>query len=439
MNIVQRMLLLLFNNSITEPLPFEKDRKILLLQGFLQNSFIVLTSTTYLSGLAILLNFDENIVALIPLLLTICGAFSILFSFYWERLEAWKSKIIILQLSGNLLVCLAAFLALILPANIRYYFFIVLLVAGSISSVSVWNAFTPWFVSLVPQSIRAQYFSNRQIVGVIPAIVFPVFVGRLLDKTYDQKIGFYIIYSVATLVAVLNAYSLIKITPPPKNCMKTKIKFSDLFFVPLKNYQYRQYLSDMILIFSSIYFSFSFIAVYMIKYIEASFSFISVIATICALISIILYRIWGRICRVIGSTKVMGFSVLLFALSMLLNFGINSTTFKYVYTLASILNAMANTGFLVSTFDRRYTIMPVDSQSIYEGIYVSVTGLAILAGVLSGSWVKNILADNSIMYGVEHGQIRFLFLLSSLLLMVATLKIFIQEKENAKRIIRDRD
>ena len=399
-----------------------------MLEGFLQSSFIVLTSTTYLSGLAILLDFNENIVAIIPLLKTICGVFSILFGIYWEKLEAWKGKIIALLLSGNLLICLAAFLALILPDRLRLPVFILFLLTGSMASVSVWNAFTPWFVSLVPQSIRAQYFSDRQIISVIPAIVFPLLIGPLLDQTAGQKAGFYIIYALATLIALTNACSLVKVTPPPMNKIKNKIGIGELFIIPLKNSEYRMYLSDITLFFFSIYFSFSFVALYMIKYIEASYSFISAITTICAILSIVLYRLWGRICRIIGSTIVMGFSVLLFSLSMAFYFGMNSKTYIFYYIIASIINAMANTGFLVSAFDRRYSIIPIENQSIYEGLYVSATGIAILAGVLLGAYVKDTLAGYFQISGFEYGHIRFLFLLSSLFLAVTTGKIFIQAK-----------
>jgi len=181
--------------------------------------------------------------------------------------------------------------------------------------------------------------------------------------------GFAILFSIAFAFMFCENYAFWNIEDTTvENFGKGNVKLYDIFRIPLKDKEFMGYTIKLVVFYLALYFSASYAQVYMIRYLELPYTFISSMAVMDAVIQIFIYTKLG-------------------------------------------------------TFNSRYDIMPEKGRNLYEGFYTAAIGLTLLVAPWVGGQFKGALAQSAfITHNLEFGEFRIIFAISAV--GIAALQIF---------------
>ena len=394
--------------------PYKKSQDYFIAQNFFATAFLHFTGGIFLTGFAIYLGARDELVGYIAILPNICGIFLILGGFFLQRFSSKKRLALILIVITKTLFCSIVLIPLLASKEIQSAaLFIVLIFAYTLQALTS-IALNNWFISVVPEKIRGRYFAIRQSFALIVTIGLPLFIGRLLDLAGNKYLGFLILYGLGFVVMIMELYTCFQITEP--FAVKTadeKYRFKEIFVLPVKNKEFMYYTSFLFVLYIILWLSCCFTQVYILKYLKLSYTFANSLGMFSAVLQIIFLQIWGKIGDRYGHQFVMDICIWFFAGEMFFWALLSKPYILVLMPIAYLFSAIANSGFLVSVFNRRYMIIPGNARTVYDGFYSAAIGVAFILGPSIGAMLKFSIASNFwIQKNIPFGEFRVLYLIS---------------------------
>ena len=228
---------------------------------------------------------DDTLCGQIAAIPTLAGIIQFFSPMLLEKLHRRKPLVACGNALHRLMLVMLVLVPLLpVPMTTRFIMIAALYFVSHLMVNMVAPATTTLIISLVPQGMRGRYFSIREIYLILISSMMNIIMGRVLDlfnlqnKTYE---GYIVMYCVALAAMLMNLISYLKMKEPPLPAAKREINFKMLFIMPLKEKGFRKIIILFFLWGLSVNFSAPFFSVYMVSYLQLSYTFI----TICGLLS----------------------------------------------------------------------------------------------------------------------------------------------------------
>ncbi|NLJ40767.1 MAG: MFS transporter [Clostridiales bacterium] len=406
--------------------PNRRNQDAFIIQIIFANAFTILTGGEFMTGFAIHLGAPDTLLGYIPLLGNIGGISLIFFGVLLEQFTRRKKLAITLNSITKPLLVSVVLIPLFVPKHLQAtVLFIILFVAYTLNSF-LGLAVNSWFVNIIPIGIRGRYFSVRQIYAVLVMVFLPVIGGSVLDVTHDVYWGFVIVFAAAFLFGGGETFAFSKLEDAVVKNMGKDIRLLDVFRIPIKDKEFMGYTIRSMIFHIVLYLSASYSQVYMIKYLGLSYTFITSMIMLNAVVQMIAYSRWGRIGDKYGHDFVIGLSFWFYAAQMLL-WALTSKGSMYITVpLVHIISSFSSSGYTVGSFNHRYSILPEKGRSFYDAFYSAAVGVALIIGPWAGGRIKDFMGGiDFIQTKIQFGEFRIIFAMSALGLIVLSSLIFL--------------
>lgn len=410
---------------------FKKSQDYFIMQGVFNSAATIVVSGVFLAGYFVYLGASDQMIGFLNLLPNICGITLLFSSAFLELFKKRRSLIMAFTAVTYLLILLILFVPFLIPKAYQSFAALALLCIAYILQALKNTAVNCWLINVVPENIRGRYYSIRQIFLLIVSIALPVFAGMIMDSIGSKYIGFVILCCMGFIFMIIENYSIYHIEEPyDKSETKNKFKLIDSLKLPMKNKQYLKYILFIDLIYIILYISCTFTSVYEIRYLKLSYTLMTSIGVWMAILQIIFYKIWGTLSDKYGHDFVLMASVWFFSGELSMWALMPKTMAAQFMMCASVFSAIANSGFMLSTFNKRFEMVPKEGRALYDGFFNAGLGLALLLSPILGGVLKDAIASSSVFRNIEFGQFRILYAMSaSGIFILQLIKLFLNKKK----------
>ncbi|MEA3329493.1 MAG: MFS transporter [Nanoarchaeota archaeon] len=371
----------------------KKTRKYSVVEG----SFASVASgagDSYIVPYALALNANNAHIGMLSSLGGILGPISQIFgSRLIEKFERKKIVLLFVALQASmwLMFILAGLLFLksffpeyIIPFLITVY--ISYIVLGSVASPS-------WFSMMgdvVPEKIRGKYFSRRNKINGGISLAVTLLAALWLDhlgKTNLVIIGFISLFAISAFGRFMSAYYFTKHSPP-KLKLEKGYYFSFFQFIkkaPFNNFG--RFAIFVALITLTMNIAGPFYAVYMLKELQFSYVWFTIINMSAGIVSISFIPFWGHFADKYGNRELLRITSM--ALPFLPLLWIFSPSPIYLILVPQLLGGLAWGGFNLAASNFIYDAVTSQRRGIVVAYYSMLNGF----GVFIGAGIGAVLAQ----------------------------------------------
>jgi len=279
-----------------------------------------------------------------------------------------------------------------------------------------------WIGDIVPENARGKYFGKRsEIVGFI-GLVAMLLAGFFLDIFSKEQvfIGFAILFGLAIIARLISAYFFQKIYEP-KFVMKKKSEFSFLDFIKrMKESNFGRYTLYMMLINLVVMIASPFFTVYLLKELQLSYTWYTLVTIVSAVASLLSMPFWGRLTDRFGNVKVMKVTGMLVPFVPVL--WLFSTNVYYLMMI-QIFTGFAWAGFSLSTGNFIFDVVSREKRAICVSYLNIFIGIGIFIGATLGGYLTTNLTISFM------NIFLFAFLVSAVLRLVVSASFLPMIKE----------
>jgi MFS family permease len=332
-----------------------------------------------------------------------------------------KPLVVISSFLGRSLFIASMVIALMF-ANFKYIFpvMVVLLCLASFSISFAGTGWSTWMADIVPEEKRGSYFGLRNAICSIAGIIAILIAGLML-KIYPEKQGYYIIYAIAFISALLGSIALIIQYEPKKN-----ENYNEPFFVSYKNiFKDKNFITfvGIISFFNfSLLFSNPFFNVYYLDSVKISPEVLSYFSAFGIVISITGYIFFGKVSEVTGYKFVIKLCLLFMAIPPLLVNFVTKNDYIFLIGIIVFLQSFFGAGWTIATFNSSLLISPMQNRSLYIAVFNSINSFfAIFASVIGGYFSDFLSNFNLELFGRTIYSTSFIFLLTTILIIIGLL------------------
>lgn len=366
--------------------------------------------SVYLSGFAIFVGAGDTLSSIISSMSVYSFLPMFLSPLIYERLSRRRSIISLMQLIGYILLCGVVLIPLFARGETAGFILIFITALGIILYGMITAGTNVWSMEIVPPDYRGEYFAKREILDKLLTCVLVFVLGLVLDYFNRGYAGFLIIYGVAFLLAIVQYYQLRRITDVEYRLSDEKTKLSDLITIPIKNKTFRSLTLYIAIFFFIAWLCYSFRNIYMLRYLEISYSLYSVLFSFRMIVQGLVSPLWGKFGIKKGWYAVFIGCLLCFSLEYA-SWAFATHQSVWVLFLTHAFSGAANSGLVLATLNLRFNSMPALQKSVYEGFYNMVVGLGCILGPFAGNLLRvNLPELTGPMF--PGSQIQFVFLIS---------------------------
>lgn len=402
-----------------------KSQKYFLLHEVISCFAYSVVDGVFLSGLLILLGASDFFIALMFSTPLFCCMVQIITPVFYER-HKWRKFYMMLFLGiHRFSKCCIIFIPLIFSSSLWMpLIFIIYLISNLASSFNS-PAHNNLCMSLLPEEDQYWFMPLRQALNMIITVLVYVLLGKLLDVFHNSYTIYVVAYILSFITSVLSLVIFSKIEEPEnKVTVLNKQDYKQNFINVFKDVRYLKFMLFSILFYFSLYLSSAFKGIYMLKYLNSSYTFValneSLVYVIVIILSIFLIRYAGKI----SWEKLLKYSLIFYIVHFILLALTGKSTF-FIYMLHSIVLGIATAAFNLSILNYRFQIMPKHSKTFYDSTFGVAFGIAALAAPFIGTLAKNLMlgiVDNPIV------SFKILFCISSTLVFASCI-LFMKSKK----------
>lgn len=397
--------------------------------------FTFLTGGVFLSGFAMYMGASDLLVSYISMITNICGVSILFFSGLIGRFESFKKITISLTVLSRLATLLIVLIPLLVTKAARIAVFVLLMLVAFTLQAQTTVALNNWLVSFVEQKQSGKYIARRQTFVLVVTVLLSVVGGRVLDAVSGAYIGFAILFTTAFCMSLVEIIILLRIPDAvQQKSTDTKTRFMDTVRIPLHCGPFMQFVVHIFLFYLLLSVADSFTVVYMMRYLGLSYTATTLMQMLISLPQLFLLGAWGKISDKRGHQFALKLSIWFFVGETLFMALSNGGNLYVCIPVAFLFAAVANAGFVVSVFNRRYELMPREGRVLYDNFYSAAVGLAFISGPVIGGIIKQKLESVSTLESIlPFGNIRLLYVLSTVSIVVLQLFFTIRPtKSNLK-------
>lgn len=386
----------------------EYGLKQVIKDGLTAEVMITMTGGTFLLAMAVLMkasNFQIGLLSALPVLTNIFQLFSI-----WlvQKYQNRRAIMVISSFVARLPLFAIGALPFLFSAGTNVAVLIFLLsfhyLFGSIAGAS-WSS---WMKDLVPQHRMGAYFAHRHRLMMTLNVVLSVFLALSLDYIklhYPQYelTAYGIMFLIGALFGMLGVYALAR-TPEPTSHLP-KENLVKLFSRPLKNKNFRNLLTFQSSWTFALNMATPFFAVYMMKTLGLSLSYIIGFGLIAQVSNIFTIKMWGKYADRFSNKTMIGVAAPV-AIASILAFtfvGMPSSKLMTVVLLVviHILNgaSMAGINLVIDNFGLK--LAPKEEAIVFISTRnIMVAFISALAPMLGGL-LADFFATRSLVWSFE--------------------------------------
>lgn len=164
------------------------------------------------------------------------------------------------------------------------------------------------------------------------------------------------------------------------------------------------------LFFFFIWIGYSYRNLYMIKYLDLPYTYITILWNLSLFTQIIAVKKWGYFGDKHNWEKVFLYCLLFFCLEVLVFFFITKNTLLLLIP-AHIFSGIANSGLFLAMYNIRYKYISKERKSVYEGFYGTIIGFSSIFSPLIANFLRNLLPMiNNRFFSIVKSNFYFYFL-----------------------------
>lgn len=398
--------------------------------GF-STAFTTLTSGVYLSGLALLMGAGDMLVSYLSIILNICGVLIFFFSGALERFHSRKKLTVTLTVLSRLATLLIVAIPVLAPQEARLWLFILTVVVAFTLQAQTTVVLNQWMLLFMDEKQSGRYISLRQTLVLVVTVILAALGGWWMDRMEGQYLGFLLIFVFAALMGLAEILLLLR-TPdgPAATVSSQRCTLRELIALPLKNKTFAGFVLYIFLFYLLLYISDSYTMVYMMKYLALPYQTVNLLYMIISVPQIFLLGFWGRLSDRRGHQFVLNISIWLFlGETFFMLFAAPNNWFIFI-PLAFSVSSAANSGFVISVFNRRYELMPAENRIVYDNFYTAAIGLGFILGPMLGGVIKGAVeAGGPAVSAIPFANIRILYLTATIgILLLQTIYSIFQRR-----------
>lgn len=421
-NITTKIKSIYINKEPLTDSDMKKSRNLSIFEGCTARTIATLTSGAFLVGFAKLLGASDQIAGIIAAIPVLAGIIMVISPIVFERMENRKIIVALFCLIGRLMLGSMVFIPIL---NITYQMKIVMLiltflVANLFISFSL-PAAQIWQQGITPERIRGRYFGKRESIVLGTVTVITLLMGQILDK-YEQIgqqfFGFIVLYIIVIVCAVMNFILFSKMREPKSKIADTPPVLKNVLTMPLRNKKFMRVVLLLIVWNFSFQLGSPYTAVYMVSTLKLGYGLITLMAVLASITSVISVRYWGKLADKKSWLYLMKLMIILQMLSFISWFLINEYSALLLLPVAHILSGAAISGINISVNNLQFSYAPEENKTVYIGFSSAISGIFGFCGTVAGAYVLKITEQYKLsIWGLNIGNIRILFLISSIILI----------------------
>ena len=337
-----------------------------------------------------------------------------------------KTVVIFVGFEGIMLlaVALSAFVKALGP-----YMFIFLITLYSVSNAIIRPAWGSWISELVPAKSRSSFFARRSRIYGFVTMAATFISGLILQRMrlVNPFYGFSVLFGAAFLFRILGWIFLCKIYEPPlKHEKESQFTFYQ-FITRLKHSNFAKFVVFAALFSFSVSLASPFFAVFMIRDLQFSYLFYSIMLVSSALARHLTITRWGHQADLVGNLKIIKFTALFIGVIPFL-WVINRSQMFLLF--AQIVSGFLWSGFYLCASNFIYDAVTPEKRARCIAYFNVLNGMALASGAFLGGLMLKYLPV------IFNYNILTLFLVSGIMrfLVFFIMKDKIQEVKHVHKI-----
>lgn len=415
------------------------DRVRLLTCNYTSNIIANLVGGTFWTGFLLLLNADDAFIGTLSMISTAANMLQFLAPLFLERFT--RRKPIIIAMRGLMYFLNVLFIGLIplFPADsqLKLTMVAISVLVVNITSAMIAPGISIWHIQSVPGNVRQYYYAViTMTVGAVVALcnlagskLVDVFTVRGMEYQ-----GFMILRCIAAALCIVELILYAKIREYPYESSGSTFSIKDLFTEPFRHPKYLYTVAVVFLWCFAANIPGSYYTVYLLRDLEVSYSYITVISTLNVPIVLLLTPLWRRVLSRFGWFKTLYVSMAVYLLHHILLALVTKST-MFFYPLSQILAFVFAIGINLSFTGIPYVNMPEKNQTVFIGFYSSISNLAALLGVTLGKYFVLFTEEMNInIFGFALRNKQALVLLTSGMLALAAMGIRLIDRKTSRDV-----
>ncbi len=397
------------------------------LDGIFANTFATLTGGVFLTGFALQLGMSDFMIGLLAAMPFTATLFQIPISYSISKFDRRKQTAMWAALLARS-IWLPVLLVAVFPLSSQFdrNQIILWLLFISYACVSVsYVAWLSWMSDLVPDDIRGSFFGTRNMLCGAAGMFITVVFGKLLDKFNAQMLGGlptgFVVTFISAVILGLTSLHYMKRIPEPSSIAQGdgQSSFRELIGLPLKEPNFRRFLTFALLWGFSVNVASPFFTLYFLRDLKFSYSFVAFLAMLSAVADLLGMQIWGRI-----SDKVKNKAVIQFAGWVVIFLPLAWVTVRPDSLVIPVVLHVIGGGFWAGIHlclnNLLLRIAHKDNKTIFFSVYHIAGGLGAATGpLLAGLCVQNLPPFDLQIMGWKMIPLHIIFMTSTLLRLLS--------------------
>jgi MFS family permease len=287
------------------------------------------------------------------------------------------------------------------------------------------TAWLSWLGDLIPPRLRGRYFGRRNMVIAAVGMTVPLAGSALID-TWKSEFnpqapgGFLIVFCVG-IICGLAALVVQWRMPEMPLVPRQGAPFFSRLSIPLRDVNFRRFICFHLCWGWSVNLAAPFFAVYMLKDLQLSYTFVTALASLTALTNMVGMRFWGQMTDRFSAKPVSLLGGL--GAAFLPGIWLATTVISpwVVLPLVHVLGGFAWSAFNLNVNTLLLALAPTRERSIYLSVYAALTGLTAAAAPIVGGLLGRVLQSGAVPLPSWLDAYLFLFALSCLLRLLSLL------------------
>lgn len=401
----------------------ERNRLLVILEGASARTIFNLTSGAFLVGLLKYMWASDAFCGYVISIPVFAAIIQVLSPMILESLKYRKTMIIIGAMIHRILLSMLIFVPFLpLPSGIKLFIAAIVLFISNLAISFVNPAISNMYVSFVPQNIRGRYYGTRESYILIAATLITLVLGKILDVFNDmgnEGTGYIIVYCFIFLLTIINFSFFALMKEVPLLHTTERIKLSEIFTLPLKNKKFIRYFIMLIIWNFAVQIASAYFGVYLKSDLSMSYTIITSLSFINAVIYILSARIWGRFADRNGWSKTTMITIGILSICHFTWFFASegSPAVLFILILSHITSGMAWSGINVALFNLQFDFTPDEKRTVYIGFSAAISGLIGYISAIFGAQLVGLFGEKPVMIlGASYDIKQVLFLASAILL-----------------------
>ena len=392
----------------------------------------------FFTGIMLLLNADDAFIGLMSIFVFSANLLQILSSMLLERFKSRKKLLIIVRLIVQFINIVFIGAIPLFPINDQAK---LVILGASVLILNVLSAlispgFSVWHIQLIPQHVRVKYFSFLSMTNGIIVAVFNLIGSAIVDHFGSLGLevwGFAVMRIIAFGVLIYDLFLLSRMKEEPYPLSEKRTTLADLLIKPFKETRYLRVVAFAFTWCLIANIPGSYYSVYLLRNLEVSYSFITIINMLNVPILVLLTPVWSRILHRFSWLKTCNIAILLYAVHYLLLGFIDKGNVMWLYPTTLIYAFILAVGINLSFTNVPYLNIPEKNQTIFISFYTTMNNLGALIGVTFGR--EFIAATESLSTDTFSNKQLLMYAVFGLMVLGSVIMFFLRrslDKENKK-------